>query len=46
MDSWRKVIEIDKELKNLFEGSPRIKNRMPPDEGLEREWVFQNSGVK
>ena len=46
MDSWRKVIEIDKELKNLFEGSPRIKNRMPPEEGLEREWVFQNSGVK
>lgn len=46
MDSWRKVIEIDKELKNLFEGSPRMKNRMPPEEGLEREWVFQNSGVK
>uniref|UniRef100_UPI004047BED7 OstA-like protein n=1 Tax=Algoriphagus sp. TaxID=1872435 RepID=UPI004047BED7 len=46
MDSWRKVIEIDKELKNLFEESPRIKNRMPPEEGLEREWVFQNSGVK
>lgn len=40
MDSWRKVIEIDKELKNFFEETPTIKNRIPPEEGLEREWVY------
>lgn len=50
MDSWRKVIEINKELKNLFEESPTKKDRMPPENGMERagkrEWVYQNSGVR